>query len=595
NQIISTMEDAINRGIYIGKVKNYSLKSITLSNFKIFQDKSLKNEELLFEAEEVIVDYDLDILSALKKKVALKIENVTFIKSQLTLVRDKMGVFDFVDKFNINFNNFSGFSAINKMTFRDGNLFYKDYRVTREDGLLTKVKSFNGYFYLENFPKVKFDCSGLREEDGAPLAFKGYLFLDKPDYSLDFSFKDGDITHFQYYLSEVEPFNLIKGLFDLDFHLTYKPGDNQDKIVRYGKISMKDVDLFPKYLSSIEVKQAEGSVIFDSKEIIIEKITAHYKNSPFTLTGNLTYADEFNYNMKVKSDDFQLSDLKEILKEYISLSLEFQAIGKSNLSFEVSGSEENYQVKGELLTEQGEIQGYDFSHLKTEFNYDRDGFYFKDIKAEIGGGIIEGTGRVNLKNELPEYNLLFNLAQFDVESDFLKSFHLDYLKKGLLSGKVEIKGVIAPGEKVNLSTKAKIKNEAGILSLKAEGVIAENNYMNLKVNTSGIKLEELGEILNYQEIKGLASFNGELSGQPDNLEIKGKIEVREGLISGLPFNYLEGKIDYQSNKLKLEDLVFKNEGFVFKGGGNVDFSEEKDIEASFVLKIEQADINYLAK
>jgi len=360
------MENAIDRGIYIGKVKDYSLSSITLSNFKIFQDKSLKSEELLFEAEEVIVDYDLDALSALKRKAALNIGNITFIKSQLTLVRDNMGIFDFVEKFNIDFNNFSGFSAINKMTFKDGNLFYKDYRVTREGGLLTKVKSFNGYFYLENFPKIKFDCSGLREEDSAPLAFKGYLFLDRPDYSLDFSFKDGDITHFQYYLSEVKPFNLIKGLFDLDLHLTNNSDVNQDKIVRYGKISLKDLDLFPKYLSNMEIKQAEGSVTFDSKEIIIEKITAHYKNSPFTLIGNLTYADEFGYNMKVKSDDFQLSDLKESLKEYISLSPEFQAEGKSNLSFEVSGSEENYQVKGELSTVQGKIQEYNFSHLKTE-------------------------------------------------------------------------------------------------------------------------------------------------------------------------------------------------------------------------------------
>jgi autotransporter translocation and assembly factor TamB len=172
---------------------------------------------------------------------------------------------------------------------------------------------------------------------------------------------------------------------------------------------------------------------------------------------------------------------------------------------------------------------------------------------------------------------------------------LNYLKKGLLSGKVEIGGTIAPGEKVNLSAEAKIKSEAGILSLKAEGVITENNYMNLKVNTVGINLEELGEILNYQGIKGLANFTGILSGTLDDLKIKGKIEVEKGQISELPFDYLEGKIDYQSNKLKLEELVFENEGLVLKGKGNIDFSEEKDIETSFVLKVEKVDINYLVK
>jgi hypothetical protein len=594
NQIISTMENSIDRGIYIGKVKNYSLNSITLSNFKVFKDNSLKEEDLLFEAEEVIANYDLDILSALKKKTVLNIKNVTFVKSQMTLIRDKAGVFDFMEKFNFNSDNFA--VSLKRVSFQDGNLDYIDFQTTKEDGLLTKVKSLNGYFYLGNLPKVEFDCSGLREEDNAPLAIKGYFFANNSsDYSLDLTFKDADITHFQHYFAETKPFNLQKGLFDSNLHLANDSDTTKGETIWYGQASAKDVDLSPDFLDGIELNQAEGSATFDSKETIIEKTTAFYKNSPFTLTGNLTYIDEFNYDIRVKSDNFELSDLEEGLKEYVSLSQEFQAKGKSNLSFEVSGSEEIFQVQGELSTEQGEIQGYDFSHLRTEFNYDQDDFYFKNMKAEVEGGIIEGTGKINLKSELPEYNLLFNLAQLDVESDFLKSFHLGYLKRGFLSGKVEIGGIIAQGEKVNLSTEAKIKNEAGILSLKAEGVIAENNYLNLKINTAGINLEELGEFLNYQEIKGLASFNGELSGLLDDPKIKGVIEIEEGQISELSFDYLEGKIDYESSKLKLEELVFKNKSLDLKGNGNIDFAEGKDPETNFVFKVEQADIGYLTK
>jgi len=595
NQIISTMENAIDRGIYIGKVENYSLNSITLSNFKIFKNRSLLDEDQIFEAEEIIVNYDLDILSALKKKTALNIEDITLLKPRMTLVRDKQGIFDFIEKFNFNSDNFA--VSLKRVNFQDGNLDYIDYQTTKENGLLTKVKSLNGYFYLGNLPKVEFDCSGLREEDNTPLALKGYFFANNSSgYSLDFNFKDADITHFQYYFAETRPFNLKKGLFDLNLHLANDSDTTKGEIIWYGQASARDVDLFPDFLDGMELNQAQGSATFDSKETIIEKVTALYKNSPFTLKGVLTYIDEFNYNIKVKSDDFKLSDLGEGLKEYVSLSQEFQAKGKSNLSFEVSGSEEIFQVQGELLSEQGEIQGYDFSRLRTEFNYDRDGFCFKNMKAEVGEGVVEGTGKIILKDELlSEYDLLFNLAQFDVESDFLKSLHLDYLKKGLLSGKVEIRGIVAQDEKMNLSAEAKVKNEAGILSLNAEGTIAENNYLNLKINTAGINLKELGEILNYQEIKGLANFTGQLSGLPDNLKIKGKIEAREGQISELPFDYLEGKIDYQSSKLKLEELVFKNEGLGLKGNGSIDFAEGKDIETNFVFKVEQAYIGYLAK
>ena len=281
NQIISTMENAIDRGIYIGEVENYSLNSITLSNFKIFKNRSLLDEDQIFEAEEIIVNYDLDILSALKKKTALNIEDITLIKPRMTLIRDSQGIFDFMEKFNFNSANFA--VSLKRVNFQDGNLDYIDFQTTKEDGLLTKVKSLNGYFYLENLPKVEFDCSGLKEEDNAPLALKGYFFANNSsDYSLDFTFKNADITHFQYYFAETKPFNLKKGLLNLNLHLAKNLDINKGETVWYGQASARDVDLFPDFLDSIELNQAEGSATFDSKETIIEKVTALYKNSPFT-------------------------------------------------------------------------------------------------------------------------------------------------------------------------------------------------------------------------------------------------------------------------------------------------------------------------
>jgi len=102
NQIISRMENAIDRGIYIGKVKNYSLSSITLSDFKVYKNRSLLDKDQIFKAEEIIVNYDLDIFSALKREAPLSVEEITLVKPRMTLVRDKQGVFDFIEKFNFN-------------------------------------------------------------------------------------------------------------------------------------------------------------------------------------------------------------------------------------------------------------------------------------------------------------------------------------------------------------------------------------------------------------------------------------------------------------------------------------------------------------
>jgi len=594
NQLISTIENAIDRGIYIGKVKNYSLKSITLSDFKVFKNRLSLDEDQIFEAEEIIVNYDLDFLSALKREeIPLSVEDIILVKPRMTLIRDSQGTFDFMEKFNL---SIISLFPIKRVIVKEGNLDYIDYQTTKENGLLTSVKQVDGYFYLAELPKVEFSCSGKREEDESPLQLEGYFFTEKADYVLDFTFKDAEIAHFQYYFIQDEIIKVKKGLFDSNLRLSNDLDGIPGKVNWQGKISVKDVNLYSDFLDNLEIKQVYGSAIFDSQEISIENITATYQNSPFSLQGNLTYDDKFQYNIKVKSDNFKLSDLAGEAKKYLSLSADFPLEGSSNLEIEVSGLESNFQVNGKLLTKEGNIGGCDFLNLYAGFNYDSGGIYLKEIKAEVAGGLIKGTGGVNLSKELPEYTFSFDFSRFNTQSDLLKPLVFNYLKSGLLSGKVDLKGIVAEGEETNLVAKIKVEDsELGNFLLQAEGTITKDNFMNLKINTAGINLGELGEFLNYQEIKGLASFTGELSGLPDNLKIKGKIEAEEGRISELPFDYLEGKIDYQSNKLKLEDLVFKNKGLGLKGNGSINFTDEEKSETNFVLKVEQADIDYLAK
>ena len=594
NQIISMIENSIDRGIYIGRVKNYSLKSITLSNLKVFKNRLSLDEDQIFEAEEIIVNYDLDFLSALKREeMPLSVEDIILVKPRMALIRDSQGTFDFMEKFNL--STISLF-PINRVIVKEGNLDYIDYQTTKENGLLTSVKQLDGFFYLAELPKVEFSCSGKREEDDSPLQLEGYFFTEKVDYVLDFTFKDAEIAHFQYYFVQDEIIKVKKGLFDSNLRLSSNLDDIPGKVNWQGKISLKDANLYSDFLDNLEIKQLYGSAIFNSQEISIENMTATYQNSPFSLQGNLTYDDKFQYNIKVNSENFKLKDLAEEAKKYLSLSTDFPLEGSSNLEIEVSGLENNFQVNGKLLTKEGKIGGCNFLNLSAGFNYDSGGIYLKEIKAEVAGGLIKGTGEVNLSKELPEYTFSFDFSHFNTQSDLLKPLLSNYLKSGLLSGKVDLKGTVAEGEETNLVAKIKVEDsELGDFLLQAEGVIAENNYLNLKINTAGINLEELGKLSNYQEIKGLANFKGELSGLPNNLKIKGKIEAEKGQISELPFDYLEGNIDYRNSKLKLEELVFKNKGLGLKGNGSINFTDDEKSETNFVFKVEQVDIGYLAK
>ncbi len=610
-QIISTIENALDRGVYIGKVKNYSLKSVTLSDFKIFKDHSLKEEDLIFQAEEVVASYDLDLLSLLKKEkkqeTVLNIENVTFIKPWLTLIRDKNGVFDFMEKFNLQLASFPDFYVIKKVSLEEGELDYIDYLSTKEDGLLTSVKNLNGYFNLTELPKVEFDCSGKRKEDDTPLHLKGYFFTEKVEYVLDFTFKDAEIAHFQYYFIPEEMLQVKKGLFDAQLRLANATVDGiPGKVNWQGNISVRDTD-FSAVLgdSLIELNQLSGSALFDSEKINLEDLTANYGNFPFSLKGELYFADKLSYHLKLMADNFELNDLIKEAQRYISLPAGFSLKGSSSLEIEVKGLENNWQVEGELSTPKGNVAGYDFSNLFASLAYDAGKINLEKLKAEIGGGLIEGSGRINLGEERPEYDFSFDFSNLKAESDLLKPFFSGYgeiFKGEWLSGKIDLKGIMAEGEKTHLAAQIKVGNREGKgLSLQAEGSIAAGQAMDLTLKVEEISLEGLGQILNYEAITGEASFIGTLTGLLGDPKVKGKIEAKEGQIAKLPFDYLAGELDYQNNKLKLEELVFKNEkekegfAFNFKGKGNIDFSEKKNIRTDFILKIEPTELNFLAQ
>jgi autotransporter translocation and assembly factor TamB len=591
-RIISTIENALDRGASIGRIKDYSLKSITLSDFKLFKNISLLDEDQIFEAEEIIIEYDLDFLSALKREVPLSIEDMTFVKPRMALIRDSQGSFDFMKKFNL---SAISLFPIKRINIQEGNLDYIDYKTTKELGLLTSLTQLNGYFILEELPKVEMSCTAKRKEDNSPIFLEGYFSTRTVDYTLDFNFKDAEIAHFQYFFVQDEILKVKKGLFDSDLRLFHSLDDIPGKVNWEGKVLVKDTDLNFKALDNLEINQVDGSAIFNSQEINIESVTAVYRDSTFSLQGDLAYADNFRYNVKIKSDSLELSDLVEEAGKYLSLSPDFSLKGSSNLEVEISGVENSFQVDGKLLTEKGNVGGYDFLNLSAGFNYDLEGIKLEEVKVEIAEGLIKGNGEVNLSKELPEYTFSFDFSRLNTQSKLLKPLVSDYLKSGWLSGEVGLKGMLAEGKDTNLIAKIKIEdNELGDFQFETEGIIGKDNLVDINLKAEGIDLEKLAKALNYNEIKGQANFIGTLNGFPDNLKVKGTIETQKTIIAGLSFSNLESKIEYQDNKVILDDFSLENGSIHLRGKGEINLLKAEDrINVDIALQLTETDLAYL--
>jgi|GEM_PF-2890566 len=593
--IIAQLEEIMDRGIYIGKIKSYSLNSLTLSDLKIYMNRDLKEEDLIFTAQELVATYNIDLISTLKKQTTLSIEDITFRQAEMTLIRDKEGVFDFAEKFNLHLDKFPDFYRVKKISFEDSKINYLDYHTTKEDGLLTIAHSVEGKFYVENLPQIEFSCSGLRREDQSPITIAGSFFVDRQNYSLDFLLKEAEITHFQPYLKETDSLKVKGGRFNSNLHLTCQDDAVNSGFIRSGEVSFREAELAPEFLNGLELQQAEGNLTLSNQKITLQKFTAFYHNSPFMLSGEIIYGEDLAYHLNLTSEEFTLPDIEKGLQEYFSFTSELNVQGTSSLSMEIIGSGDIFQFQGTIASPKIKIAGYDLSRMNAEFTYAQNTFRLQDMKAEVEGGVMEGKGEITFIDNLPQYNLSFHLQKIDTGGNLLSALPLKVVKEGLCSADVDIKGSITQKERIALYMEGEIANKSGTLSLLVDGFISEGNNLNLQVQSSGINLQECTGKFSGPELSGKANFIGKISGSPENLKITGDLEIREGQIAEFPLDKIETRVNYQANRLELEDIFLQNEGLIGKGRGNITFSEAQGIRTDFVFQIEELKLNYLGQ
>lgn len=316
--IIKQLENNLGKSIHIKEIQSVSFNSLIFSNLIILKDTPTDKDIALLEAEKVTVNFRFTLPFPHFKKWQLDINQLTFQKANLYLQRDAQENFDIVKNLNLQPEMIKNNFTFNKIYFKDSYLLFQDDSVYQIERLSTKVKKLNGFFKLNNLPKIEFEFNGLREEDGPPIDIQGYLFIDQPYYSLSVQLKNADITHFQHYLNGFELLNLEKGRFDFKLVLTSDPTLEPAKISWQGEASFQGVNLKPQFLNRIFLENAHGLIQFKDSEIQINSFQGFFHNQPFYLQGTLSFQEIVNFHLDLKANDLPLTVLKEELEGYIS-------------------------------------------------------------------------------------------------------------------------------------------------------------------------------------------------------------------------------------------------------------------------------------
>ena len=281
--IVKQLENSLNKNVSIEKIKSVSFKSLILSKL-IISDTMDSEENLIFlESENVIINFEFTWSFPSLKNWQLTIRQLTLQKAQLNLQRDIKGNFTVLKNLNLQPEMVGSNFMFNKITFEDSSLLFRDDAIQENGKIITEVKGLNGSFNLFKLPKVEFEMNGVINKMDSSIALQGYLFIDKPHYSLNCQLKDVDMMDFKYYINDAELLNLEKGRFDLKLALNTDSNLEPAKITWQGEALFKDIDLRPDVFDGIFLENIHGSIQFKDTEIQIDMLQGLLYNQPFFL------------------------------------------------------------------------------------------------------------------------------------------------------------------------------------------------------------------------------------------------------------------------------------------------------------------------
>ena len=285
--IIKQLENNLGKSVYIEEIQSVSFNSLVFSNLIILENTLDRENITLLESEKVTINFRLTLPFPQFKNWQLTITQLIFQKANLNLQRDIQGDFDMIKNLNLQPEMIKNNFTFNKISFKDSHLLFQDDFVNQTERLSTEVKSLNGFFSLNNLPKVEFEFNGLIEKDSTPIAVQGYLFIDQPLYSLSCQLENADMMVFQHYINGLELLNLEKGRFDLKVDLNSDPTLEPAKISWQGEASFQGVNLRPNSLNRIFLENAHGIIQFQESEIQIN-----------------TFKDSFITNLSISMGNF---------------------------------------------------------------------------------------------------------------------------------------------------------------------------------------------------------------------------------------------------------------------------------------------------
>lgn len=212
-----------------------------------------------------------------------------------------------------------------------------------------------------------------------------------------------------------------------------------------------------------------------------------------------------------------------------------------------------------------------YGDLKGDLSYEENLLSLSDIRSEIMNGRIEGGIKIDLKEDIPSYNVSLKgtgLHPYEPMASYLPRFGQHMKKDGVISGEIEAQGISF--DKNSMEGKGWISYKDSDQKLALSGRIKKG--LEASLGFTG----ELADIASYLHIPrfplhGLATLNGEVSGLISMPVINGVVMMRTGRVKDIAFDSITADLKLSEGRLYLQPVTFRKGSASYSISGNIHF------------------------
>ncbi|MBM7622914.1 translocation/assembly module TamB domain-containing protein [Sporohalobacter salinus] len=494
-------------------------------------------------------------------------------------------------------NRFSG-----QVTIKNGKIF-----TNRIDGI-NRIRINKGNLDLtKNDLKVKLDLN-LPELGTEDLIINGST--NKNQFKLSARLDNLNLSALSEEWDELitrEKFQFIagklKGNIDIEGKLNF---DTLSDLNYKAELNLTEGIANSDYLSS-DIQIIDSNFEINSKGIVINKLVTDVGNSrsKIYLSGLIHGWQKPTFHLGYRSSQLDLNSIKEWLPSEIELK------GRARIDGRLRGSLDNPTIKTNVKLPVGSINGYQVNKLNFNLWYKNNLLTFNDFKTELAKGTLTGRGTINWpKDEGALYTASLEAKAIDLKQlpiapqspNLTGKLNSNLVISGQNSlddlsffGNAKITdGSLKKYEFDTLNSNFWFSNQQLLISnldlkskgseWQARGLIDAERNLNLNITADNVKLSQLNNLHNYQNLAGTATLQGQLKGKLSDPHFLGEVQIKDVGYSGKRVDEVVGVVGYRHKVVDLNDVIISEQNRKYRLTGEIKLDQKPKLDLNLKTK-----------